>query len=204
MRRIDCLRAIAPLVADQLVVSTNGSTVAEWEATGPVEGHLQVKTLGLCSSIALGLALALPRRKVIAFDGDGSLLMNLCGLPTIAHQRPPNLLHVVFDNGVYEASGGTATQTASGTDLAALARGAGYANVRTVDTLEAFQTSFAEALRGAALAFLHARVAPGRDPVPPLAVGEVENKYRLIRYVERTEGITILTGKAPASWKPVP
>ena len=202
MRRFDCLHEVAPLLTDEIVVTNNGGASTEWAALGRPESHLQVKTLGLCSSIGLGLALALPRRTVIVLDGDGSLLMNLSTLPTIARQRPPNLVHVVFDNGVYEASGGTATQTSTegaGVDLAAMARGAGIEAVHAVDTVGAFAERFAAAIRGGGPTFIHARVEASREKVPPVAVDEVENKYRLIRYIERTEGISILTRSQPAS-----
>lgn len=198
MKRAECLRAVGPLVTDELVVTTAGGATNEWQAYGPPDGHLHVKTLGLCSSIGLGLALALPERKVIVLDGDGSLLMNLCGLPTIARQNPPNLVHVVFDNGVYESSGGTPTQTSSVADLAAIARGAGIRDVSVVENVEEFETCFATALRGRGLAFIHARIEPGREPLPPMRVDEVENKYRLVRFVERTEHISVLQRPSPA------
>lgn len=204
MRRFDCLRDVAPLLEDEIVVTNNGGASTEWAALGRPDSHLQVKTLGLCSSIGLGLALALPRRTVIVLDGDGSLLMNLSTLATIARQRPPNLLHVVFDNGVYEASGGTATQTArdgraAGVDLAAIARAAGIAAVHAVDELADFTARFAASLHGGGPTFIHARVEASRERVPPVAVDEVENKYRLIRFIERMEGISILTRPQPAS-----
>ena len=202
MRRFDCLTAAATLVTDQLVVTNNGGASTEWAAVGLPDSHLQVKTLGLCSSIGLGLALALPRRTVVVFDGDGSLLMNLSTLATIAGRRPPNLVHVVFDNGIYEASGGTRTNTAevrAGTDLAAMARAAGIAAVHAVSELAEFSDSFVGALDGGGPTFIHARVEPVRQKVPPVSVDEVENKYRLIRYIERTEGISILTRPIPAS-----
>lgn len=202
MRRFECLREAASLIGDALVVTNNGGASTEWAALGLTDAHLQVKTLGLCSSIGLGLALALPSRRVVVFDGDGSLLMNLSTLPTIARQRPSNLVHVVFDNGVYEASGGTPTQTSpngAGADLAALATAAGIARVHAVTSLDAFRDRFNAAIHGDGPTFLHARVEASREKVPPVAVDEVENKYRLIRYIERSEGIAILTRPQPAS-----
>ena len=68
----------------------------EWWAVRPSDGNLKTRTLGLVSSIAAGLAIALPHRKVIAIDGDGAFLMNLCGLPTIAQQSPGNLHSSAF------------------------------------------------------------------------------------------------------------
>jgi thiamine pyrophosphate-dependent acetolactate synthase large subunit-like protein len=183
------------------VVTNNGGATAEWAAIGPAETHLQVKTLGLCSSIGLGLAATLPNRRVVVFDGDGSLLMNLSSLTTIARFRPGNLLHVVFDNGVYEASGGTPTHSGAddGADLAGIARAAGIRSVHVVTELEAFTQVFAGALDQPGPIFIHARVEPGRAPVPPMPVDEVENKYRFIRAVERLEGIAILARPKPAS-----
>lgn len=202
MRRYDCLKQAAAVVTDQLVVTNNGGASTEWAAVGPADGHLQVKTLGLCSSIGLGLALALPRRTVVVFDGDGSLLMNLSTLPTIAGLRPLNLVHVVFDNLVYEASGGTPTQTSpdrAGTDLAALARAAGIVSVVAVDQVADFAERFTRALGGGGPHFIHARVENFRQKVPPVPVDEVENKYRLVRYIERTEGRAILSRPQPTS-----
>jgi sulfopyruvate decarboxylase subunit beta len=202
MRRFDCLREAAALVTDQLVVTNNGGASTEWASIGPAESHLQSKTLGLCSSVGLGLALALPHRGVVVFDGDGSLLMNLSTLVTIARMRPANLVHVVFDNGVYEASGGTPTQTAAsqaGTNLAGMARAAGIARVTEVGTVEAFRDAFAAGLAGGGPTFIHARVEAIREKTPPMTVDEVENKYRLVRHIERTEGRSILSRPVPAS-----
>ena len=204
MRRFDAMRELVPMAGDAIVVTNNGGASTEWAALGPPEGHLQVKTLGLCSSIGLGLALSLPRRPVVVFDGDGSLLMNLSTLPTIARMAPPNLLHVVFDNGVHEASGGTPTAThattrGGGVDLAAMARAAGIGRVVVVESVEALAEAFRAGLRGGGPTFIHARVEAYREHVPPVAVDEVENKYRLIRHIERTEGISILVRPQAAS-----
>lgn len=202
MKRYECLDAAAAILTDQLVVTNNGGASTEWAEVGLPDAHLQVKTLGLCSSIGLGLALARPRRGVIVFDGDGSLLMNLSTLPTIARQRPANLVHVVFDNAVYEASGGTPTQTAdgeAGADLAALARAAGIRNVHAVDSVDGFVSAFRSGLAGSGPTFIHARVEAVRKKTKPVPIDEVENKYRLVRYVERTEGISILARPLPSS-----
>ena len=78
MKRFDCLKTVAVAAKDALVVTSAGAVTLEWNALRPGDGNFRVRTLGLCSSIALGMALGLPHRKVIALDGDGSLLMNLC------------------------------------------------------------------------------------------------------------------------------
>ena len=90
------------------------------------------KTLGLCSSIGLGLALALPKRKVFVFDGDGALWMNLGSLATIGLHQPKNLIHICWDNKQYESSGGEPTvATAGNINFAGIALNAGIKSSRT-------------------------------------------------------------------------
>ncbi|MCH7569295.1 MAG: thiamine pyrophosphate-binding protein [Deltaproteobacteria bacterium] len=201
MKRIDCLKALAEVAGDALVVTSAGGNTAEWHACRPSDGNIRTRTLGLTSSVALGMALGLPRRKVIALDGDGSLLMNLCALPTIARKNPPNLIHIVFDNRAYESSGEIGTATASGTDLVGLARSAGIKKALWVSTVDEFKQAAAEAVRGNTLTFIGAKVELFRSEVPPYPMDEVENKYRFIRYVEKTEKIEILKMPIPVSFQ---
>src|SRR5262245_64921014 len=132
MQRYDFMKAIAGDAADALAVCT-GWGAREWWALRPGDSNLKTRTLGLVSSVAAGLAIALPHRKVIAIDGDGAFLMNLCGLPTIAQQNPGNFIHLLFDNEIYEASGGTATPSRHA-DAVSLAKGAGYRHATWVSS----------------------------------------------------------------------
>jgi len=192
MQRFDCLKAIAEEARDALAVCT-GWGAREWWAVRPSEGNLKTRTLGLVSSIAAGLALALPQRKVIAIDGDGAFLMNLCGLPTIALQRPGNLIHLLFDNEIYEASGGTATASHVA-DAVALAKGAGYQHASWVRSPEEFRGEFIRAWQRKELTLIAAKVEPGQPPdLPPLRLDELENKYRFMRYLEETENKRVLS-----------
>jgi thiamine pyrophosphate-dependent acetolactate synthase large subunit-like protein len=200
LKRFDCLKALAAVIGDGLVVSSAGATTLEWNALRPGDGNFRVRTLGLCSSIALGMALGLPHRKVIALDGDGSLLMNLCSLPTLARLNPKNLLHIIFDNGVYEASGSSRTATACGTDLVAIAQAAGIKRASWATSPDAFAEAATMALRGNELTVIGAKVTTGRVEVPPYPMDEVENKYRFIRHIESTEHIQILRTNLPASY----
>jgi phosphonopyruvate decarboxylase len=191
MQRYDYLKAIAADAGDALAVCT-GWAAREWWAVRPGDGNLKTRTLGLVSSIAAGLAIALPRRKVIAIDGDGAFLMNLCGLPTIALQNPGNLIHLLFDNEVYEASGGTATASRIA-DAAALARGAGYRHALWVSTPEEFRAAFLQAWKQNDLTLIAVKVEPGQPKdLPALKLDEIENKYRFMRYLEATEKKNIL------------
>jgi len=191
MQRYDYLKTVAGDTGDALVVAA-GWAAREWQALRPGDGNFRPRTLGLASSISLGIALGLPERKVIAIDGDGAFLMNLCGLPTIAWQSPPNLIHLLFDNQVYEASGATVTATVSGADAVALAQGAGYKHATWVKSPEEFRKEFLAAMKRGALSFIAAKVEPGQPKLPPILSDELENKYRFIRHIEATAKKSIL------------
>jgi sulfopyruvate decarboxylase subunit beta len=193
MKRYDCLKAITPHFAEELVVTNLGAVRHEWQALRPHPGNYHLQNLGLTSSMALGLALALPHRKVVAFDGDGSLLLNLGSLATIANQHPKNLIHVVFDNECYESSRGAPTATAGQADLAAIARGAGFANVMTANTVAEFEQGFLRALKTNDLSFILAKVEAGAGDVPAATLDSAENKYLFVRYIEKSENLKILT-----------
>src|SRR6266536_2715249 len=100
----------------------------------------------LASSMGLGIALAQPDRKVVVIDGDGSVLMNLGGLSTMARYAPPNLTHIVFDNESLLSVGGFPTATSTGADLAGIARASGIARTRMVEGLDEFTTAAREDL----------------------------------------------------------
>ncbi|MFQ5851239.1 MAG: thiamine pyrophosphate-dependent enzyme [Candidatus Binatia bacterium] len=192
MKRFECLKAIAPHFQDELVVTNIGAVRHEWYAVRPHPGNYHLEGLGLTSSVGLGLALVLPHRKVVVFDGDGSLLLNLGSLATIANQHPKNLIHVVFDNSCYESSRGAPTATAGLTDLAAIARGAGFTNVISTQNVEEFKSGFLQALKSSELHFVLAKVEVGAGKVPPARLDSQENKYSFVRYIEETEKIDIL------------
>lgn len=188
MKRLDCLKAISDKVGDALVVCSAGGATTEWYHVHPSEGNFRSRTLGLVSSIGLGLALALPHRKVIVLDGDGSALMNLCGLPTAAFAAPGNLIHIVFDNQVYESSAASITATAGSTDLVAVARGAGFPRALWANSVDEFLRAVTQALAGNELTFIGVRVEHGRTDLPPIVIDDTENKYRFMRHLERLEG----------------
>ncbi|MBI4322122.1 MAG: thiamine pyrophosphate-binding protein [Chloroflexi bacterium] len=200
MRRYECLQALLPLVKeDDLVVTNVGGVRVEWHALRPSDANYNVYTLGLCSSVGLGLALSLPHRRVIALDGDGSLLMNLPALTTIANKNPRNLVHIVFDNQRYESSGGGPTHTANNRiDLAKIAEGAGYKNSASVSSIQEFRAAAARAFEGKELALIVASVESVIEPVPPCPYDATEVKYKFMRNLEKLEGKTLLTLAPPA------
>jgi sulfopyruvate decarboxylase subunit beta len=170
----------------------------EWYHLHPSEGNFRSRTLGLASSIGLGIALSLPHRKVIVLDGDGSLLMNLCGLPTAAWAAPPNLIHIVFDNEVYESSGSSPTATAGPADLVALAKAAGFPRALWASDVEGFARAVSEALAGHELTFIGVKVEPGLIPgIPSPTTDDSENKYRFMRHLEKLDGRRIFGSGYP-------
>ena len=201
MKRFECLQAIAPLIKDDLFVTTAGGATNEWNAVRPSDGNIQVKTLGLCSSIGLGLAIALPKRRVFVFDGDGALWMNLGSLATIGLHQPKNLIHICWDNKQYESSGGEPTvATAGKIDFAGIALNAGIKSARTAATVDELTDAVVHALHNDGPHFICASIEAGRAEAPPLKYDELENKYHFIRYVEDTEGVSILRLAQSASY----
>ncbi len=166
-------RLVALLRREEAVVAGIGNTNFDLAAAGDrPQNFYMLGSMGLAASIALGVALAQPARRVVALEGDGSLLMNLGCLATIATVAPPNLALIVWDNGAYQITGGQLAATAAGTDLVAVARGAGIARSAWAHDEATFDRLVAAALREPGPALIAARVdaAPGaarpeRDPV---------------------------------------
>ena len=184
MKRVDALAAIYSRLEHVIVVTIMGAVAAELQSLGhrPNFFYLQ-HAMGLASSMGLGIALSKPDRKVVVFDGDGSLLMNLGGLTTLARYRPGNLLHVVFDNESLLSVGGFPTATSTGSDLAAIAEAAGVPKSLTVRSIDAFVSAFDEGLASRELTTLVAKVeavGPSRF-VTGLAL--LENRFQFQRYL---------------------
>jgi sulfopyruvate decarboxylase subunit beta len=138
----------------------------------------------------MGLALALPHRKVIVLDSDGSVLLSLFNLATLGNLRPKNLVAYVFDNGVYSGSPiSYPTATSGNTDLEATARGAGIQSAATIRDIERFKTEGLAALGRNGLAFFVCKVEESllHREIPRPTLDLAENKYRFVRYLERTE-----------------
>src|SRR5690349_12765829 len=143
----------------QFIVTIMGAVAAELQSLGhrPNFFYLQ-HAMGLASSMGLGIALAKPDRQVIVLDGDGSILMNLGGLTTLARYRPRNLLHVVFDNESLLSVGGFPTATSTGSDIAAIAAASGVPRTETVRTIDELTRAFDEAIAARELTTIVAKV----------------------------------------------
>jgi len=146
MNRLDATRRLIAALDDEPIVASLGHPAYDLYGAGDRPANFYTwGSMGLASSIGLGLALARPDLRVFVLDGDGSLLMNLGSLATIGWTRPPNLVLVVWDNQEYGTTGGQETATAHGADLEMAARAMGASSTATVRTEEAFAAAIARA-----------------------------------------------------------
>jgi len=185
MRRLDAMQAIYPELERSVVVTIMGAVAAELQSIGHRPNFFYLlHAMGLASSVGLGLAIARPELPVVVLDGDGSLLMNLGGLTTLARYRPGNLVHVVFDNESLLSVGGFPTATSTGSDLAAIALGAGVPRATTVRSLEEFRAAFQAAQQSGALTTLVAKVEAVGPAGYVTDLSMLENRYEFARHLK--------------------
>ena len=194
MKRIDCLKTIYPELEDCAVVTIMGAVAAELYSLGHRGNFFYLEhAMGLASSIGLGIALSQPNRKVVVIDGDGSVLMNLGGLTTLARSQPSNLVHLIFDNETLLSVGGGApgghrwftTATATGTDLAGIAKAAGFPQARTVRELNDFEAVALDALDGNELSCIVAKVEAEMPKSFLMDVHMLENRFEFPRALQQ-------------------
>jgi sulfopyruvate decarboxylase subunit beta len=185
MLRIDCLRSIYSELENCLVVTIMGAVAAELQSLGHQPNFFYLQhAMGLASSTGLGLALCLPEQTVIVIDGDGSLLMNLGSLSTMARYRPNKLVHVVFDNESLLSVGGFPTATSTGTDLEGIARASGIPRVTTVRSVETFKSAVIEAKQGSELTTIVAKVEAKGPSGYVTDLSLLENRFQFRRHIQ--------------------
>lgn len=194
MKRLECLQAIYPALEDCAVVTIMGAVAAELYSLGHRANFFYLEhAMGLASSIGLGIALAQPERKVVVIDGDGSVLMNLGGLTTMARSRPANLVHLIFDNETLLSVGGGApggyrwftTATSTGADLAGIARAAGFPRAQLVRDLDAFEEAALNAINGDELSCVVAKVEAEMPKSFLMDVHMLENRFEFPRALQQ-------------------
>jgi sulfopyruvate decarboxylase subunit beta len=186
MTRVDALARIYPHLDGKVVVTIMGAVAAELQSIGHRANFFYLQhAMGLASSMGLGIALCRPDLRVVVFDGDGSILMNLGGFTTMARYRPRNLVHVVFDNESLLSVGGFPTATSTGSDLAAIAAAAGVPRTCTVRTLDEFAGAFTAAIDAGDLSTIVARV----DAVGPSGyvtdLTMLENRFEFQKWLRQ-------------------
>lgn len=196
--RREILDELKPALKEtDLVVAALAGTTADSYQVIDRPGNLYLVGMGMVSQIALGLATALPNCRIFALDTDGSMLLAPSILPVIGTRQPKNLYILVFDNEqLFGSRGGPASQTATGTDIAGIAKASGLENVRTLRDKSSLRSSVASFLSGEGPSMLVAKIqAIGRGAGPKMD-GQ-ENKYKFVRHVERIAKIEILGGPRP-------
>lgn len=157
MKRLDCMQILADCLDEQgLSVTSLSSNAHMWRSVWQRGPAFLGMNMGLCLPFAAGLSVAFPRRKVVALDSDGSLMVDPSSLILLATVAPPNLVAIVFDNQAYAVMGPTATVGV--TDLEKMAQGAGIRRTATLRTLNEFRDAVTGAVTGSELCFLVARV----------------------------------------------
>lgn len=185
MKRAECLGMLYPELQNKIVVTIMGACAQELYDLGHNDNFFYLQhAMGLASSVGLGLALHLPKEKIVVLDGDGSVLMNLGTLATLARYRPKNLVHIIFDNGSLLSTGGFDSHTTSGiTDLAAMARAAGIEHVAAVDSVMAFGDAAIEAFAREDLSVIVAKVAAIGPNNYRMDLYLAENAFRFRRWI---------------------
>jgi thiamine pyrophosphate-dependent acetolactate synthase large subunit-like protein len=173
INRLNATQHLVNRAPQSLIVAGPGNAKFDLAGTGDRPQNFYIwNSLGLAPSIGLVLALAQPKQQVIVLDGDGGTLMNPGALVTIARLGPLNLLHIVWDNGQYQLTGGQATATATVTDLAAMGRGAGLQHIAAVTTMSEFkvglETWLTEPGPWLVVAKIDSSSAPARPPKDPV------------------------------------
>jgi thiamine pyrophosphate-dependent acetolactate synthase large subunit-like protein len=192
VKRYECLQVLAPKITNELVITNLGGVAREWYQLKDQGGNLYQPYLGHATPLALGLALALPHRRVLSLDGDGSMLLTLTILPVISAQNPSNLIVIVFDNQAYEATGGLPTLTSGPANLAGMALEAGIPNTHLVRELPDFEKAINGAFRSMDSSFIVAKVEIATQRFPYPTFWGIENKLRFIRHIEKTENMQII------------
>lgn len=179
MNRLDATRLLTAAVSDEPIVASLGHPAYDLYAAGDRPANFYTwGSMGLASSIGLGLALARPELRVFVVDGDGSLLMNLGSLATIGWTRPHNLVLIVWDNEEYGTTGGQETATAHGADLEGAARAMGAPATATVRTAEAFAAAIARARAEPGPWVIVAKVSESAPTVkPPLDCVFIKQRF---------------------------
>jgi sulfopyruvate decarboxylase subunit beta len=184
MKRFDAIRKIVDSLRDEIIVCNIGAPSRElFNIKDREENFYMLGSMGLTSSIAFGIAISKPSRKVWCIDGDGSLLMNLGSLSTIANNNPSNLTLIVIDNGSYGSTGDQKTYTSKKTKLETIAKGAGFDSITVIKNEEKIILTLKDL--GLGCHFVKIEVLPGNAQVENIPLEPVDLKHRFMNSISK-------------------
>lgn len=182
MIRSEVLKEIAPVISDQLVVCNIGIPSQELHMIDDQPSNFyMLGTMGLASSIGFGLAMV-QKKKVIAIDGDGSVLTNLGTLPTIANNQADNFILLIIDNGSYGSTGDQPTYAGMQTSLTEVARACGCSNVVECDAADT-KSELEKAIAGSEKTIIVCKCESGNVKVPVITMDPVVIRDRFMKQV---------------------
>jgi thiamine pyrophosphate-dependent acetolactate synthase large subunit-like protein len=167
MDRLRATEIAVELAGDQPIIGGVGNSTFDLVPFDRPRNFYMWNSMGMASSIGLGLALARPDLRIVVLDGDGSILMNLGSLATEVTSGVTNLVHVIWDNGGWEITGGQPAGSPFGVDLETIARGCGFSRTATVDDLDSFRSAFGQALADTQPWVIVGKIAAGDSPYRP-------------------------------------
>ena len=183
MKRYDVLKEVVETLGNELVVCNLGIPSRElYQLKDRDENFYMLGSMGLSSSIALGLAISQPNRKVYCIDGDGSILMNLGSLSTIANVNPDNLTIILIDNKAYGSTGNQKTHTSGKTDLTLVAEGAGFETITTISNIEDIKKKLKDPVSGCN--FILIKTDPGNAKVDVIHLDPEKMKERFMQAIQ--------------------
>ncbi len=188
MQRLAATRIAVELAGEAPIIGGVGNSTFDLVPFDRPRNFYMWNSMGMASSIGLGLALARPDLRVVVLDGDGSILMNLGALTTLARYRPSNLIHIVFDNESLLSVGGFPTATSTGSNIAGIAAAAGIPRTTTVRTIEEFAAAFNEALAARELTTLVAKVEATGPRTYLTDLPLLENRFQFQRHLRDVRG----------------
>lgn len=180
MKRFDVIKEVVETITDEIVVCNLGAPSRElYHVKDRDKNFYMLGSMGLASSIAFGLAISKPKEKVLCIDGDGSILMNLGSLATIANNGPKNLSLVVIDNSSYGSTGDQQTYTSKNTNLDIVAKGAGFVSITLIDKLKDIHQKLSNLSEGCH--FILIKALPGNAKVENIPLNPEKLKERFIK-----------------------
>ena len=183
MNRKQAMQIICKNVKDEIIISANGFISRDlFSILDKNTNFYMIGSMGLASSIGLGIALKNPKKKIIVFDGDGNILMNLGSLVTIGYLQPKNLIHVVFDNKIHESTGGQPTQS-NKINISKIAKITNY-TIFSVKTKKSLESVLKKIQKSKGPILIHALITKSKERSSRIDITPEKIKIRFMKAIK--------------------